>query len=352
MFSYFVFVLLLVQLLLSSDILESPQSVKVLSGSPATMKCRTSQPSSAIIWYKDGSEFLLDQKVGSCLLLPDGSLFFLTTQAGDTGDYFCEVTGRNIGGRSREARLNVFDSEEDLISDIDDHHPTLDVFLPTKLEPPANISAQLLLDGTAIVKWRQSAKATGYLVTVLANTIPVTNISVDRSVTTVQLHNLSPSHEYSFCVASVAGHLLSPFSEEQKLYLKSPLTIQTRPYHNVIPTEIWVIAVLVAIMMTLIIILVITIIVIRTRRVARMTHQGRMEYVEAGNKNICHYQEHTQQCHSVYHPSNHINDNIYTYATSDPYDYSSGSDRSSSNASASGFTSLHKEPLIPLNSYS
>ena len=70
-----------------------------------------------------------------------------------------------------------------------------------------------------------SAEATGYLVTNLANNM--SNISNDR---TVQLHNLSPSHEYSVCAL-----------EKSTFYYDKP-------------TEIWVIAVLFVIMITLIII--------------------------------------------------------------------------------------------------
>ena len=290
MFPQCLFVLLLVRAAVPSVIIESPQPVQVMKGSPATLKCRTSSssPTLEITWYKDGSQFLLDQKVGRCLLLPDGSLFFLTTSAEDTGDYYCAVTGRKLVVRSKSARLSVLghgqkDQEEVSEEDLDEQSPTLDIFLPSKVLPPSNISAQLLLDGTAVVEWTLSAEATGYLVTVLANDIPVTNISVDSSVNTVKLHNLSPAHEYTVCVASVAGDSLSAFSDVHKLHLNSPLAVQTRTYHNDIPTEIWVIAFLVVIMMTLIIILVVTIIVIRTRRVAGMTAGDRIEYVQAMN---------------------------------------------------------------------
>ena len=109
MFLQLIFVLLLVCAATPSDILESPQPVQVMKGSPATLKCRTSSssPTLEITWYKDGSQFLLDQKVGRCLLLPDGSLFFLTTSAEDTGDYYCAVTGRKLVVRSKSARLSV-----------------------------------------------------------------------------------------------------------------------------------------------------------------------------------------------------------------------------------------------------
>ena len=102
----------------------------------------------------------------------------------------------------------------------------------------------------------------------MADSIPVTNISVDSSVDTVQLHNLSPNHKYSVQLATAAGDVKSELSEVHRLYLKSPLTVQAVSYSHGIPTELWVIAFLVVIMMTLIIILVVSIIVIRTRRLS------------------------------------------------------------------------------------
>ena len=72
------------------EILESPSPVEVLEGLPVTLICRTSSHHQEVTWYKDGS--MITQKDGRCLLLPDGSLFFLNTVLEDTGDYNCAVT--------------------------------------------------------------------------------------------------------------------------------------------------------------------------------------------------------------------------------------------------------------------
>ena len=105
----------------------------------------------------------------------------------------------------------------------------------------------------------------------MAGNTAVTNISVDSIVDTVQIHNLSPAYEYSVSVAAVRGDTKSVFSERKQLYLKGSLTTDTKSYASSIPTQIWLIAFLSAIMMTLIIILVMSIIVIKTRRVSAVT---------------------------------------------------------------------------------
>ena len=60
-----------------------------------------------ILWYKDGS--VLDT-VGSqdrFLMLPDGSLFFLSTRDTDSGSYYCAVLSEDIEYNSDTAVLTV-----------------------------------------------------------------------------------------------------------------------------------------------------------------------------------------------------------------------------------------------------
>ena len=87
--------ILLLLLLLSytstTVILDPPHSIQVMYGSPATLHCRTSCSPSNISWYKNGSLVRMGEYDERFLILPDGSLFFLTTEPEDTGSYHCAV---------------------------------------------------------------------------------------------------------------------------------------------------------------------------------------------------------------------------------------------------------------------
>jgi len=306
-------------------ILESPSPVEVLEGSPATLICRTSSSYEVVTWYKDGS--ILHQEEGRCLLLPDGSLFFLNALLEDTGDYHCSVSDMKTIARSKHARLSVVSEKEEkeVFSDKNDEKEvhTLEFSIPHKLKPPKNINVELLLDGTGVVKWSKAESSTGYLVLVMADNIPVSNISVDSSVDTVQLHNLSPSHHYSVEIATVYEGSISEPSKRHSLYLSSPLT--TSPSSR-IPTQLWVIAFLVVIMMILIIILVVSIIVFKTRSAAR---RDSVSETESG-KRIIHYQPTytTKGPVREYNDRLYPTDHIYDYATSDQCRFSTKSSNS------------------------
>ena len=124
-----------VKIVTAITILESPDSVQVMQGLPATLKCRASAAYESITWYKDGSKHNADE--GRCLLLPDGSSFFLSTRAEDAGEYHCEVTDFSNVVRRRSARLSVLE----IGIDADDfsqetQEPTLDFILSRKRTPP------------------------------------------------------------------------------------------------------------------------------------------------------------------------------------------------------------------------
>merc|ERR1712179_874176 len=183
-----------INIVLSLDILESPSPVAVLQGLPATLICRTSSPYQSVTWYKDGS--VVTKEDGRCLLLPDGSLFFLNTVLEDTGNYHCAVADKTTIVRSKHARLSVVSNEEEKESLMEDKNDeevhSLEFAIPHSPKPPENISVELLLDGTGVVTWNKAIDSTGYLVMVMADDQPVSNISLDSTVDTVQLHNLSP----------------------------------------------------------------------------------------------------------------------------------------------------------------
>ena len=96
---------------LAQHILEPPQDVTVLSGDPASLTCRVS--GGPVFWYKDGLRIELSPGHDTdTVLLPDGSLFFLTTKSEDTGLYHCQTQD---GQSSFPAALIVGTEEEGII---------------------------------------------------------------------------------------------------------------------------------------------------------------------------------------------------------------------------------------------
>ena len=98
------------------EILEHPEDVTVLSGQPASLKCRTRE--GEVSWYKDGLR-MRTEAMRDVVTLPDGSLFFLTTSEADTGLYHCGSEATGVF--SFPAALIVGTAEEGIIPS-DNHH--------------------------------------------------------------------------------------------------------------------------------------------------------------------------------------------------------------------------------------
>ena len=95
----------------ADQILEAPEDVTVLSGDPASLTCRVS--AGPVSWYKDGLKIELSPGHSTdSVILPDGSLFFLTTRSQDTGLYHCQTRDGQI---SYPAALIVGTEEEGII---------------------------------------------------------------------------------------------------------------------------------------------------------------------------------------------------------------------------------------------
>merc|ERR1712050_625204 len=108
----------ILQLVSSQVILESPSSVRVSPGSPVTLPCRTTISWRRILWYKDGSVLDTEGYQERFLMLPDGSLFFLSTTETDSGSYYCTVVSEGIEYSSDTAVLTVADHDDDDDQDI------------------------------------------------------------------------------------------------------------------------------------------------------------------------------------------------------------------------------------------
>ena len=147
---------------LSQVILESPVSVQVSPGSPVTLPCRTSLP---VLWYKDGSVVDTEGYEDRFLLLHDGSLFFLSTTATDSGSYYCAVVKEGIEYKSDTAVLTVGDYYNE---DIDIHEVE-------------EVSITVKSDGV-LVQWKDSPKAGGYIIEVrLSNAEEATKNTITYS---------------------------------------------------------------------------------------------------------------------------------------------------------------------------
>ena len=95
----------------ADQILEPPEDVTALSGDPASLTCRVS--AGPVSWYKDGLKIELSPGHSTdTVILPDGSLFFLTTRSEDTGLYHCQTQQGQI---SYPAALIVGTEEEGII---------------------------------------------------------------------------------------------------------------------------------------------------------------------------------------------------------------------------------------------
>jgi len=82
---------------LTSVIIESPQSTRVSEGAPVTLSCRINPDFRRyqVEWYKNGHVFNTENSLHRLLKLPDGSLFFLSSEVSDSGKYHCVVLDEN-----------------------------------------------------------------------------------------------------------------------------------------------------------------------------------------------------------------------------------------------------------------
>ena len=111
-----------VLLLISSIVLtaaqliqEGPSSVREVEGAPVTLICRVEELARLhIVWMKNGEELDTRHSLHRVMTLPDGSLFLLSSEAGDTGRYWCELrdTGARLLERSSEAEVEIVTEQE------------------------------------------------------------------------------------------------------------------------------------------------------------------------------------------------------------------------------------------------
>ena len=258
---------------------EGPKDLLVASGSPASLSCRSTSPQSAsITWIKSGEPL---PPSPTSLLLPGGELFLLTTQEEDSGSYSCIVTDSDGVFHSSPATLTVINKEEDEGSlDIEDggrmlvmpEEPTEEktkmlksseereieeAILAyessedfTSLTTPVVTVATISSPGTGVVQWSSVPAATSYIVRVFAADWEVTNITVERGVDTVRLHNLADNIDYSVMVASRGEDgTSSPFSPPSPLVQSS--SIPSSSPSQSLPSSLWITAISILVVLTI-----------------------------------------------------------------------------------------------------
>ncbi|GFX12161.1 roundabout homolog 2 [Trichonephila clavipes] len=95
-------------------ITEHPSDVLVRKHEPATLNCKAEgRPEPSIEWYHDGNRVI---NSANRMVLPSGSLFFLhvihTKREQDTGTYWCLATNEVGRARSRNATLEVAETNQ------------------------------------------------------------------------------------------------------------------------------------------------------------------------------------------------------------------------------------------------
>ena len=276
---------------------EGPKDLLVASGSPASLSCRSTSPqSSSVTWLRSGAPL---PPSPTSLLLPGGELFLLTTQESDSGSYSCIVTDSDGVFHSSPATLTVIDKEEDegsLDSTSEDSGRMLVMPEPTEeekdntklsksseereieeailayessedftsLTAPVVTVATISSPGTGLVQWASVPAASSYIVRVFAADWEVTNITVERGVDTVRLHNLADNIRYSVMVASRGEDgTSSPFSPPSPLLQSNSLPSST-PSPS-LPSSLWITAISILVVLTILTIIGAALILTRLR---------------------------------------------------------------------------------------
>ena len=123
---------------------EGPSSVREVEGAPVTLICRVEQLARLhIVWMKNDQELDTRNNLHRVMTLPDGSLFILSSEAGDTGRYWCEVrdTGARLLERSIEAEVEIVTEQEYYDQEVtvnnDQDHPEDDNRIVMEIEATA-----------------------------------------------------------------------------------------------------------------------------------------------------------------------------------------------------------------------
>jgi len=238
----------ILQLVTSQVILESPSSVKVSPGSPVTLSCRTNTSWRRILWSKDGSVLDTEGYQDRFLMLPDGSLFFLSTTETDSGSYYCTVISEGIEYSSDTALLTVADHDDD----DQDIHEAKDVSVTVSSD-------------SVLVEWEYNAKAEGYILEVMTSDAKesLKNISVEKDMTAIKLENIHSNTDYFISVSAVniEGEIFAKY-QPQHLYLSE---YTSGSHDDSIHPVLWIVSLTVVVVITILTILAAAVIILKIK---------------------------------------------------------------------------------------
>jgi len=238
----------ILQLVTSQVILESPSSVKVSPGSPVTLSCRTNTSWRRILWSKDGSVLDTEGYQDRFLMLPDGSLFFLSTTETDSGSYYCTVISEGIEYSSDTALLTVADHDDD----DQDIHKAKDVSVTVSSD-------------SVLVEWEGTPKAEGYIVQVMISDAKeaLKNITVEKDMSAVKLENIHLNTDYIIRISAVNidGEIITKY-QPKHLYL-SEYSLES--YEDNIPPVLWIVSLTVVVVITILTILAVAVIILKIK---------------------------------------------------------------------------------------
>ena len=227
---------MMLPIVLLVTILASPivtvEDYSVVAGSPLVLPCSPSISGALVLWYKDDTVLATEGHQDRFLILPDASLFFLSTVTTDSGSYYCT-------GSSSSLTVAVQDTTQDIL----------------EIEVPRDVSVTILSD-SVLVEWADNPKAESYIVKVTMSDgkEATKNITVGRDITAVKLYNLLAVTEYSISVAVMLQGQVSAFSQAEHLNISEDIS-----------PILWIVSLTVVVGITILTILAVTVTVLKIR---------------------------------------------------------------------------------------
>jgi len=181
-------------------------------------------------------------------MLPDGSLFFLSTTDTDSGSYYCAVLSVGMKYNSDTAVLTVAEHDEDY----------------QKLPELDEISIKVLSD-SVLVEWEYFPKAESYIVQIMIREAKkaTKNITVEKDMNAVKLENILPNTEYLIRVSAVnmEGDISATY-KPQHLTLSDYSSVSHEDnFHPVL----WVVSLTVVVIITILTILAVAVMIIKIK---------------------------------------------------------------------------------------
>jgi len=230
-----------------------PTIIEAMEGEDVKLTCLAPEgnPKPAVRWIKDGES--VGRKADS-----SGSLILKTSRMADSGQYSCMVSN-TVGVRQGK---------------------TVSVIVKPRI-PPFITQAKLIDSSTGLVHWLAQEEATGYTVLVFRNNQLIKNISIERDVTQVKLHNLVKGELYSVQVSGSYGVISSNLSLPHDLEPATKEVILHPPTED-IPMWVWVLAMTVVVVVTTVIVVAVALICHRTTKMRlAMEQRSQCDYADS-----------------------------------------------------------------------